>query len=435
MLPPPLQLLLMGIYIVGTGVCNVANIASISEAGSRAARLSLLNLIPTFISLGQGFGARYLGVSRSTYRTFHTVCGFMALVQGAIHVSIVARTRTISASNDVQFYGILVGSMMLGLSFLPLVKKRVYEVFLRTHQGCALVLLYALWRHVQMLQVTETWICLLACTCLAPCSLLIQLARIIYRNFVKGKRRAKLIRIGHGEDVACIRVSLPRPWQVRAGEHVWLNVPGLGLFYLFQFHPFTVTWWDEDDTGEICSISLLVQSQAGFTKKLLQSTMAGEIYMAHIDGPYGPATVGPCGLSERMGDYGHIFMVATGIGIAAQLPYIKELLEQRRNSRIRTQRIALVWQLEQEGDWKSARDWLQLLVKQDDHYLLSVTVYDSLKPPSPSDPLSFGYHDLIKIYGGQPTWEDHLSSEVSQQNGRMLVAGTVYYMPVSVECA
>ena len=70
-----------------------------------------------------------------------------------------------------------------------------------------------------------------------------------------------------------------------------------------------------------------------------------------------------------MGNHGHVFMVATGIGIAAQLPYIKELLKQYRQARIRTQRISLVWQLEHEGDWESVHDWLQVLVKEDEGYV------------------------------------------------------------------
>ncbi|KAJ5946400.1 hypothetical protein N7454_003239 [Penicillium verhagenii] len=54
-------------------------------------------------------------------------------------------------------------------------------------------------------------------------------------------------------------------------------------------------------------------------------------------------------------------MVATGLGIASQLPYIKELLDGHEKAEVRTQRISLVWQLERVGDWESARDLLQML--------------------------------------------------------------------------
>ena len=42
-------------------------------------------------------------------------------------------------------------------------------------------------------------------------------------------------------------------------------------------------------------------------------------------------------------------MVATGIGIAAQLPYLKELIKGFNNCETRTRRIHLVWQLDLVG--------------------------------------------------------------------------------------
>ena len=62
-------------------------------------------------------------------------------------------------------------------------------------------------------------------------------------------------------------------------------------------------------------------------------------------------------------------MITTGIGIAAQLPYIKELVQIRREAGVRTQRIFLVWQLDRTGDYECTRDWFQHLVKQDDGYV------------------------------------------------------------------
>jgi len=41
--------------------------------------------------------------------------------------------------------------MFLSLAFLPLVRKRVYEVFLETYQGCALAALWAIRQHTQNL--------------------------------------------------------------------------------------------------------------------------------------------------------------------------------------------------------------------------------------------------------------------------------------------
>ncbi|KAA8649651.1 NADPH oxidase family protein [Aspergillus tanneri] len=207
-----------------------------------------------------------------------------------------------------------------------------------------------------------------------------------------------------------------------SGERVGFGAPSIGLFYLAQSHPFTISWWEDNDIGKATSVSLLLRSRSGFTRKLLDRLGQEREYTVWIDGPFGPASIGPCGFGGQMGDYGHVFMVATGIGIATQLPYIKELLGEYRKARIRTQRISLIWQLDEEGDWESAHDWLQMLVKQDEGCLLNVTVYDTLEPASKGDPQRFGYHDLIKVHSGRPNWELQLSSEVEKQKGRMLVA-------------
>lgn len=64
-----------------------------------------------------------------------------------------------------------------------------------------------------------------------------------------------------------------------------------------------------------------------------------------------------------------ILLVATSIGIAAQSPYIKELLDGHEKAQICTQRISLVWQLDRIGGYESARDSLQVLVRQDNGHV------------------------------------------------------------------
>ena len=109
-LPSPLHLIFMVLYSVGTGVCNVIGVQSFPEAGSRAARLSLMNLMPLFLSGGYEFGARLLSMSLATYGAVHRTIGVMAAVQTAIHVGIRARERSNLVADNGQFYGILVKS-------------------------------------------------------------------------------------------------------------------------------------------------------------------------------------------------------------------------------------------------------------------------------------------------------------------------------------
>ncbi|KAB8265960.1 hypothetical protein BDV32DRAFT_134070 [Aspergillus pseudonomiae] len=408
-----LRLVLTTAYLVGTGVCNFVGVQSLPEAGSRAARLSLINLMSLFFSGGNEFGARLLGVSLGTYGAFHRTVGFVTVIQATIHVVIIANTRSISASDNLQFYGILAASMFLSLVILPLVRKRVYEVFLRTHQGCAIVALYAIWQHTHIMQSTDAWVYLRGCAIV----------------FIVSKC-TKLTLHTYGENIARLTLTLPRPWGVRAGERVVLSIPSIGLFYLAQSHPFAICWWEDDGTEKAVSVSLLFRPRSGFTRKILDRLEQDREYTVWIDGPFGPASISSYGLCGHMGNYGHVFMVATGIGIAAQLPYIKELLKQYRQARIRTQRISLVWQLEQEGDWESVHDWLQVLVKEDEGYLLSVTIYDALNPSLKGGLQRFGYHDLIEVHGGEPNWEQQMSTEMEKQKGNMLAAGSLDQSPI-----
>ncbi|KAH8431447.1 NADPH oxidase family protein [Aspergillus melleus] len=293
-----------------------------------------------------------------------------------------------------------------------------------------MVAVYGIWQHTNSLKQNKAWIFPLGYIAIFALSLLWQSLRIIYRNTGPGKQRTKLVMHSHPGRVACLTVLVPRPWAVSSGERVTLTIPGLGLFYLFQSHPFAISWWEDGDTGKAVSISLLLRPRSGFTKRIFDRLESGRVYTAWIDGPFGPSTVGACAFSSRLGDYGHIFMVATGIGIAAQLPYVKELLNRHRQARVRTQRISLVWQLDQQDDWESARDWLQALVKQDAGYLLRVKVYDAQQSASTVDPQLFGSHELIETHGGVANWEEELRIEVDQQKGQMLVTEEATGCPI-----
>jgi NAD(P)H-flavin reductase len=232
-----------------------------------------------------------------------------------------------------------------------------------------MVALYAIWQHTHTMEGTDAWVYLRGSAIVFILSLGAQLTRIVFRNLAIGRKCTKLTLHIYGENVARLTLTLPRPWAVQAGERVELSAPSVGLFYLPQSHPFAICWWEDNGTGKAVSVSLLFRPRSGFTRKILGRLEQEREYTAWFDGPFGPASIGSCGSSGQMGNYGHVFMVATGIGIAAQLPYIKEILTQYRRARLRTQRISLVWQLEHEEDWEAVHDWLQILVKQDEGYV------------------------------------------------------------------
>jgi NAD(P)H-flavin reductase len=59
---------------------------------------------------------------------------------------------------------------------------------------------------------------------------------------------------------------------------------------------------------------------------------------------------GPHGISTPVCAYESVIMIATGFGIAAQLPYVKQLILGYNNCKARTRRVHLVWQLQSIGN-------------------------------------------------------------------------------------
>lgn len=67
------------------------------------------------------------------------------------------------------------------------------------------------------------------------------------------------------------------------------------------------------------------------------ATGNSKVMKAFIDGPYGREL--------DLSQYGTVLLFATDIGIAAQLPYLKQLIAERREWDSKTRRIALFWEI------------------------------------------------------------------------------------------
>ena len=156
-------------------------------------------------------------------------------------------------------------------------------------------------------------------------------------------QRAKAA-IFHGDGLLKVDIELTRPIRVRAGQHIWLRIPSAGHTSFAESHPFAIASWGNTQNGKAKEVTLLIDVRAGFTRKLkmlanLESTNT-QRFNAYIDGPYG--------LSPRAEEYGTVILYATGIGIGAQLATVKHLLESREAGTAKTQRVTLLWEVEEE---------------------------------------------------------------------------------------
>jgi hypothetical protein len=140
---------------------------------------------------------------------------------------------------------------VLSLLSLPWIRQLSYEIFLRGHQILTVLFVYGIWRHLS----TQGWsskIYLLAAPGMFGLTLFLQTVTLFYRNGLfagRGFPRAVVsfsaqIKEEHPVTTAAhIRVLLPRPLKVEAGQYINLWMPSVSLLSWMQTHPFRPLQW------------------------------------------------------------------------------------------------------------------------------------------------------------------------------------------------
>jgi len=231
----------------------------------------------------------------------------------------------------------------------PFLRKPSYEIFLRLHQSLAVLSAFSIWQHLglktiwpksyvfpQLYVYIFTWAFF--------CTFLFLLGATAYRNWPlkSGYSRAY---ITHVDDAVKIRLKLSKPVKVKPGQYICLWLPTVSLWSFVQTHPFTVTSWSEEEQE---SLELLIEPRKGLTQRLLERSKANRKARRSLS-PCLALFTGPHGTSTPVGRYETVLMVASGFGIAAQLPYLKRLIHGYNACTIETRRVHLVWQLETTG--------------------------------------------------------------------------------------
>jgi hypothetical protein len=216
------------------------------------------------------------------------------------------------------------------------------------HQALAVLSAYSVWRHLALKPLLpRLYVYIFALTFLSI--LLLECSAVIYRNvsLVRGCTRVFLTNVN---DVVKIRMELPRPLHVDAGEYICLCIPGIRFssFSFLQSHPIMVTSWSEEKQH---SLDLFVEPRGGLTRELLRRSKPGE----NGRSPCVAFFSGPHGTSAPVGDYETILMITDGSGIFAHSAYLKKLIYGYNSCKTRTRRIHLVWQLQTFGKHSSDR--------------------------------------------------------------------------------
>jgi NAD(P)H-flavin reductase len=159
-------------------------------------------------------------------------------------------------------------------------------------------------------------------------------ARIVYRNLRIGSKfpRASIEKDGK---IIIVSVTLPRPWDFKAGQHVNLCIPSL-RGSLLQWHPFVLSSFELVSGNTV--IRLMIRERKGFTAMLANKVTLNQDMVALIDGPYGREV--------QLREYSTVLLFASGIGIAGLLLYAQQTLEEYYAQRTSCRRIILFWEID-----------------------------------------------------------------------------------------
>lgn len=218
-------------------------------------------------------------------------------------------------------------------------ERMIYELAQVLVHVLAMVALYALWQHIRagfgrnlIMGIAIAWAAIMFCAT----------ARILYRNvdlrFRRTKSRAS-IQVSRRNATVVLSIPLTRGWTVRPGQYVLLAVPTASRVAILP-HPFMVTSWDADHSNRALSIDLLIATRRGFTRDLRRLEGSTVPIRAWVDGPYG----GSCG---DLDSFCTVILVASGLGIAAQLPYMKEIVRRSLRRESSTTELCLFWQADE----------------------------------------------------------------------------------------
>lgn len=219
-------------------------------------------------------------------------------------------------------------------------RRPAHDLFIKSHFALALLSAVSLWYHIPKdNKLLHLYLILAGASVVTSFSL--KIVRGICRNSMSGRPSSRAF-ISKDSGAAVVTLYPGRPFHVHAGQFVYLWMPRVSLTSIFQVHLFAITAWEENLGGKATSLSFLIKARRGFTGKLLRGTTSrSNEYLAWIDGPYGS--------TFDLRRYRRVLMVATGIGIAAQLSYLQEMICGRKNGFLGIQSVLLQWEIEDLG--------------------------------------------------------------------------------------
>ncbi|KFY69538.1 hypothetical protein V496_00158 [Pseudogymnoascus sp. VKM F-4515 (FW-2607)] len=401
--------MLMGILYISVNIlCIIIPRASSAEISRRAATMSTINLIPLLCGPRLMLMSQLLGISLRAHFEFHTWVATTAVAQALIHVVI-----SVTSKQPVKLPGIIGGSSLgfLFLFSLHLFRRLAYEWFLLSHLLVAVTALVAIWLHLESKKLFAKTIVLIGVS-LWTAATSLHFLYFLFRNFAFGRTLATA-KVANVSTAVKVAIDVPRPWDVKAGQYIFLSIPAAGLLSSLHGHPFMIVWWQRDING--LTVFLLVKPRSGFTARL--AGLQNRKRLAFIDGPYG--------LEYDFGEYKTVLMFATGIGIAGHLLYIRDLLTGYNDCTVNTRRVILIWQIDNEENLDWVKQWMDDLLVMDTGYILDITLcipIRSAQNKAQKEDVPYGTHNRLRDHEGPIDITDIVKANSKPGNGKMVVS-------------
>ena len=216
---------------------------------------------------------------------------------------------------------------------LPWIRHRVYELCMNLHVALGWFTIVATWFHLKIRFQFDGYI-MIGCAGVLILTVVAHIVHQIFRNKMDGRGLAVAEKVNL-EGAVQLTFSPTRPWRVRAGQYVYLRIPAVSHLSFAESHPLNILWWEENNTNKKATrITVLAKVESGFTRRL--NSCPHNSLRILLDGPYG---------KKKDTDYYDSFVfISTGIGITAQLAYLKELIARQEYGH-RLRRVCLVWQV------------------------------------------------------------------------------------------
>ncbi|EQL35248.1 hypothetical protein BDFG_03002 [Blastomyces dermatitidis ATCC 26199] len=224
---------------------------------------------------------------------------------------------------------------------LPLLRNRLYELFVTLHAPVSVIFLGMLFWHCK--NFLTSWHYLFSTVAIWVVS---YFARLFFLNWTNPFRLSWLI----GEESAvtilpetAVKVTVPTQMKWRPGQYVYLRMPGISFF---ENHPFTVASLCSDDFPseygeEYRDMTLVFRPFSGFTGKVLDTALEKgpyKTYRAFIDGPYG-------GMRREIASFDDVVFFAGGSGITAIASQLLDLIKRMRDGKALTRTVRVIWAL------------------------------------------------------------------------------------------